>query len=222
MGGDMNWIKKNTCTIRATMALNAIGVDVGRISNARWKDGKDNRYLIRVKEMNQFLRAYYGAPTWVGGPGHKSGKKDTKGQDIFDHPKAIEGKAGIIRYSDCKFKDASGHIDIWDGYRCKGHDQIEKCNKVEVWDVCNPKANPDFTALWAHMKETKGWDSKRQPSVASAEGGAGAATPRTMSKTEQIKQAQTSLNALAAALGNPKLNVGTPDGKTGRKTRHGV
>jgi len=41
----MEWIRKgasNTCTIRATLAFNAIGINIGAISNARWKDGKVN------------------------------------------------------------------------------------------------------------------------------------------------------------------------------------
>jgi hypothetical protein len=62
----MSWMS-NTCTIRTTMALNNIGVRAGDISNARWKDKKRQKYLIRVKAMTRFLRATFGPPAWTAG-----------------------------------------------------------------------------------------------------------------------------------------------------------
>jgi hypothetical protein len=173
---------------------------------------KKNKFLIRVKEMNQFLLAQYGAPTWVG---HR-----IQSGESYAHPAAIQGKAGVIRYSDCNFKTATGHIDIWDGYRCKGSNQIQKCKKVEVWNICNPKAHPNYSALWAHMKKTKAWDPRTRPMVNGSPVLSIAGSKE--SDLDEIRKAQVFLNTLAVRLKNKQLEVGKVDGIIGKNTRRGV
>ena len=215
----MSWMT-NTCAIRTTLAMRAIGIEMGDIANARWKDKERRKYLIRVKEVNAYMHAAFGPPTWVGGAGRDTGRRDQWGEKIYENPASIMGKAGLIRYSDCPFSDASGHFDVWDGKHDRGHGYPMKCNKKEVWDLCNPKQSPNFDALWAHMKATKGWDPRGRPAVASS------TTPRAEAASSgsapDLRRAQTLLNELSGRLNDPLLHVGKADGIMGRKTRGGL
>jgi hypothetical protein len=116
--------------IRGTIALRGMGLEVGQIGNSKWTDAQNRKYLIRVLEMNQFLRAYFGPPTWVG-VGAVNGGVDAAGNTIWKHPAELKG-AGIIRYSECGFSDASGHIDVYDG---RGNLKGEICSVVCLF-VC--------------------------------------------------------------------------------------
>ncbi len=104
------WIQ-NSCAIRGTMAVRALGLEPGEIGNTRWTDGSGRKYLIRVLEFDQFLRTYLGPPSWVGGAGIRTNQLDAEGKPIWAHPAELRG-AGIIRYSQCGFGDASGHSKL--------------------------------------------------------------------------------------------------------------
>jgi hypothetical protein len=65
-------------------------------------------------------------------------------------------RVGVIRYYDCHFGDATGHFDVWDGAGLKDHGYTnKKCNKVEIWNVCNVKRNPNYSKL-LKRKEKEG------------------------------------------------------------------
>jgi hypothetical protein len=94
-----------------------------------------------------------------------TGEQDEEGNDLYHHPEAIKGKAGIIHYYDCDFNDASGHLDVWDGYQVKGSDYLRRCDKIALYNVCNPIANPSYEEMWKHMKDTNAWDKRSRPVV---------------------------------------------------------
>merc|ERR1712000_552169 len=73
LGGDMTWMT-NTCAIRTTMALRGLGIEAGDAMHTKWRDGKRRRYLIRVLEMEQYMRTVFGKPDWVGGAGIQEGR----------------------------------------------------------------------------------------------------------------------------------------------------
>jgi len=222
LGGDMSWMS-NTCAIRTTMALNSIKVRPGDICNARWKDEKRRKYVIRVKAMTRFLRATYGAPAWTG-KGVKTEALDEEGNNIYKHPESIKGKAGIIHYHDCDFSDASGHYDVWDGYRVKGHDQLRRCKTFDLYNICNPVESPDYSGVWKHMKDTNAWDRHMEPVL---NGSGSRPAPRNGRRApggpgSKAKKAQELLNQLSSRLNNPKLNSGVADGIIGPITRRAL
>merc|ERR1712093_585511 len=110
LGGDMTWMT-NTCAIRTTMALRGLGIEAGDAMHTKWRDGKRRRYLIRVLEMEQYMRTVFGKPDWVGGAGIQEGR-NSGGEGLYTMPKEVRGKAGVIRYSDCPWQDATGHFDV--------------------------------------------------------------------------------------------------------------
>ncbi len=134
----------STCAIRTTIAFRSLNLEAGQIANARWRDAAGRRYLIRVLEMNQFMRATFGPPRWTGGPGVRTDQVDDMGEAVFLHPASLRGNSGVIRYSDCPFADATGvsplvpscrcvleclltsfllqHFDVWNGETLKGND----------------------------------------------------------------------------------------------------
>lgn len=222
LGGmvDSDWIT-NTCTIRGTIAVRALGLEPGLIGNAMWTDAKKRKYLIRVLEMDQFLRAAFGPPSWVGGAGVAKGV-DASGQTVWAHPPELKG-AGIIRYSDCGFSDASGHIDVYDGRgNLKGHGYPDRCRKKEVWNVCTPRANPDWQRFINYMRGTTGWDKNGRPVLPGSAVAASPATPAAPPAAVNVRRAQELLNALSAKRNEPRLNVGPADGIAGRRTAAAV
>ena len=138
--------------------------------------------------MNAFVKQAFGEADWVGYAGEPTGEKDAAGEDIYQMPAAVRGKAGLIRYTGCGWGDASGHFDVWDGEHDKGHGYPKKCSKKEVWNLCKPHSNPNWQPFIQYLKNTNAWDSKFDSAVF---------------------QAQTALNKLASE--NPKFNTGRPD-----------
>jgi len=222
LGGGMIGMA-NTCTIRATIALRSLGLEAGEIGNAVWRDAKKRKYLIRVLEMNQFLRATFGPPQWVGGPGTPTDEVNDMGEKVYLHPPQLRGNAGMIRYSDCPFSDASGHIDVFDGQKLKGHGYAHKCRKMEVWNLCNPVPNPDYRPFIAYMRGTTGWDPRGSPRLPEAALPAQPnGRPAPPAASMDLKRAQQLLNTLSERLSNAALNVGVADGIAGRRTAAGV
>lgn len=147
------WVT-NTCAVRGTLSVMNMGLNPGKIGYTKWR-AKGKRYLIRVLEMEQFLLATFGKPYAVGGAGVRTNRLDEQRNRVYDENPAIKGKAGIVRYSDCGWSDATGHIDVWDGTNIRGHTYASKCKKIEVWNVCNPVSNPNYAKFIAYLKKTK-------------------------------------------------------------------
>jgi len=151
---DMPWIT-NTCTVRGTLALQGIGIYPGEIGKTKWRGRGGKRYLIRVAEMVPFLQATFGQAIASGRP-RRTNQPEANGIDGVNWiaPAEIIGKAGIIHFSDCVFSDATGHIDVWDGYNIREHEYFHRCRRAAIYSVCTPKPNPDYTAWFAHLRRT--------------------------------------------------------------------
>jgi hypothetical protein len=103
-GVDVSWFT-NTCAIRLSRTLNYNGFALPRypgMNTAKGADGK--RYAYRIKEMKPWLNKALGKPDFL--INKKQGGK-------FDK-KTLWGKKGIIGF-DIAFKDATGHLDLWNG-----------------------------------------------------------------------------------------------------------
>jgi len=164
----LGWLT-NSCAVRTTIGLGAAGLEPGVIGRSKWIgtkfkiDSNDmpvrtrerKRYLIRVAEVEPFLRATFGPPVIRAGAGELTNKVDEQGNAVWRDNAAIFGYAGIIHYSDCGWTDATGHFDVWDGTQIRNHGYPDKCKKVEIYDVCRRVPNPDYSAFQAYMRRTK-------------------------------------------------------------------
>merc|ERR1712000_673430 len=129
----------------------------------------------------QYMRTVFGKPDWVGGAGIKVG------HDRYEMPREVRGKAGVIRYSDCPWQDATGHFDVWNGEKDKGHGYPFKCNLKEVWNVCKGRSEPNVQKLRDYAKRTNAYDTRTTP---------GAAAPR----VSAVRSVQKALSELSARL----------------------
>lgn len=90
----------NTCAVRGSLALRAIGHEPGEIGRTKWI-AKGKRYLIRVLEMTEYMLEAFGQPIAVGGIGVATGRTDAQGNQVYDMDPKLKGKAGIVRFNDC-------------------------------------------------------------------------------------------------------------------------
>lgn len=132
-----------------------MGIYPGELGRTKWI-GKGKRYLIRVAEMVPFLQATFGASI-ASGSTRPTDQPESDGINgrAWQPPAEIMGKAGIIHFSDCVFSDATGHIDVWDGYNIREHDYFHRCRKAQIFSVCNPLPNPDYRSWFQYLERTK-------------------------------------------------------------------
>lgn len=130
VGGNVNavWIT-NTCAIRMSRTLNYSGIPVPRnfagLNTVKGGDGK--RYAYRVREMRTWLVATLNKPVFD--------IKKTAGT-VFDKSKIANVK-GIIAF-DIAFADATGHLDLWDGFNISSEHHMSRnyydsATRITVW-----------------------------------------------------------------------------------------
>ena len=107
IGGNVNaGYLTNTCAIRMSRGLNYSGVPVPfnfpGMETVKGGDGK--RYAFRVADMRLWL------PGVLGKPEVDLRKKEG---EAFDKS-TLKSQKGLLAF-DIKFKDATGHMDAWDG-----------------------------------------------------------------------------------------------------------
>lgn len=115
----------NTCVIRLSRSLNYADALLPRkwykgVKLITLRGGDNKRYAVRVREMKRYLKAKYG-----------------RADLIVSHPRSIpksfKGKKGIIVF-DQKFKNATGHTTLWNGYECVDDSYYWKsATKVYLW-----------------------------------------------------------------------------------------
>src|SRR5437773_7678142 len=112
---DAEWIT-NTCAIRLSHSFNQAGSKIpGNVPGLNTVAGANrDRYAFRVKEFRKWLEQKYGKPTLA-----------RSGTGTSEAPEGFEGKKGIICFVDCGWSDATGHLDLWDGEKCVGHQYFE-------------------------------------------------------------------------------------------------
>lgn len=94
----------NACPIRMSYVLNYCGVPIPSNSKYATVTGKDKkRYIYRVVDMIEFLRATFGKADYTA-------DSPTPGQ--------FSGKQGIIVFSGHGWGDATGHVTLWNGNLC--------------------------------------------------------------------------------------------------------
>jgi hypothetical protein len=125
---DEDWIT-NTCAIRLSRTLNYNGIPVpaGFPGMKTVKGGDGKRYAFRVREIRKWLTHKLGAPQF-------DIKK--KAGAAFDKT-PIAALLGIIGF-DIAFKDATGHLDLWNGSSFTSEykttqDYFTSATRIWVW-----------------------------------------------------------------------------------------
>lgn len=99
----------NACALRLSIAFNNGGLIITSSSTGykvKGGDGKNYKYLLRVKDMISFVKANLGQPDLT---------IKTNGQDKESE---FMGKNGILIFSVTGWRDASGHVTLWNGRDC--------------------------------------------------------------------------------------------------------
>lgn len=136
LGGGLRGLA-NTCAIRWTGSLRAMGMDPGAIADSPWRDKEGRQYIIRVKEARLFMDAVFGRNVIRGRTQGPNGQRGW--------PASFYGHRGMVIFDDCDFSDASGHLDLWDGQgNVRNHDFLDRCNRVDLYNLCYPNRNANL------------------------------------------------------------------------------
>lgn len=126
---DMDWVT-NTCAVRVSHSLNLAGRPIP-VKFGQWdpkkfsaRGGNGMRYVFRVQPMIDYLKKTYGAPDLS----HHYAKGDA-----HDVPASFAGKQGVIWFDVKIWKDATGHVDLWDGAKCLGSCYFKEAEAVHLW-----------------------------------------------------------------------------------------
>jgi len=132
---DVPWIT-NTCVVRVSRSFHASGNPIPAdpddgLATARGSDGKP--YALRVHEFTRWLRRRYGAPELAH-------EYPPPGGGAI--PTELVGRQGVIVFDVDGWTDASGHLDLWNGARCRHADYFARANKVLLWEVPDATTAP--------------------------------------------------------------------------------
>jgi len=121
----------NACATRVSRALNASGgihvipyfEDIGPSGKmeSQVSSGRNKQWhIFRVKMLVKHLTKFYG-----------------KSEELkpYEYKEKVKGRKGIIVFEVSGWSDATGHADLWDGYRClwKGYGGV--ADKVLFWEA---------------------------------------------------------------------------------------
>ncbi len=121
----------NTCAMRISVAMNALGGNYKVSSqygnrDGNHKDKSSNHIIIRVETIFDFITEKLGESTW--------GMSKNPGSPM--DMSFVNGKKGILLYH-VDFNDATGHVDLWNGssceYQCKT-EHMTLAKMVRFWE----------------------------------------------------------------------------------------
>ena len=107
---------KNVCAIRMSYAFNYSGITIKQNDGATSSGGDRYWYMYRVADFIKYLKRNYE---------YSSSKR------IED----FKGKKGVIVFNDCGWKDATGHIDLFDGEYVEGSDYSDEAKEIILFYV---------------------------------------------------------------------------------------
>lgn len=120
----------NACALRLSRALNYGGMEVSeKTAGYKVRGGDKKLYLLRVKDMINFVSKKYGEPDRT---------IKTSGND---HSKDFSGMQGILIFKVKGWGDASGHVTLWNGTDCGDncyfvHDNpAVKTTEILYWEL---------------------------------------------------------------------------------------
>jgi hypothetical protein len=117
----------NACPIRMSYVLNYSGFPIPANQKYAIVSGKDGRqYMYHVNDMMTYLNRAFGAPDIT-----------VKSPHLTD----FNGKQGILLIQGHGWKDARGHVTLWNGAICS-----DTCHLTD--DPANGSFVPDTASLW--------------------------------------------------------------------------
>lgn len=132
LGGEVaaEWTGLNTCAMRMSRGLNYSGVPLpASRAGLLTVTGADKKwYALRVKDVRKWLPGQFGAADV---------DVRKKEGEAFDKA-TLSTVKGIIAF-DVHFKDATGHLDAWDGRQFsseyKAPEYWTRATRVTVWKL---------------------------------------------------------------------------------------
>ena len=121
IGGKVQWniengYFKNACAIRMSYAFNYSGIKIKQDDGATSSGGDGYWYLYRVADFINYLKRNYAYET----------------SDNIDD---FNGESGVIVFNDCGWKDATGHIDLFDGENVEGNDYSDEAKEIILFKI---------------------------------------------------------------------------------------
>ncbi len=109
----------NACAIRMSYALNYSGAVVTR---GVWKTVSGSMgkwYIYRVKDLLKYLNHKFGAP-----------------DKVVANPKPADfkGYQGILVFN-VSWRDATGHVTLWDGKSCSDNCYFPVASEASLWSL---------------------------------------------------------------------------------------
>lgn len=121
----------NACALRLSRSFNYGGLTItSEATGYKVSGGDGKKYLLRVQDMIAFVKANFGSPDFISTP---------NGQD-----KSIDfsGKKGILVFQVSGWRNATGHVTLWDGSECGDHcyfthptDLKAKTTEILFWEL---------------------------------------------------------------------------------------
>lgn len=120
-GADADYIQ-NACALRISRALNYSGAPLPPGSSdtfVRVKGADGMRYALRMRELRRHLQRTFGPPSLL-----------TKEKSP---PSSWQTNKGIIVFEVSGWSNATGHMDLWNGYDCEYHGYWSESFEVALW-----------------------------------------------------------------------------------------
>ncbi|MCH9680571.1 MAG: peptidoglycan-binding protein [Deltaproteobacteria bacterium] len=119
----------NTCVLRLSRAFNYSGNRIPRSSSdeiTTIRGGDGLHYALRVREFTRYMKRKYGRPDL------EHTYPDPGGGPI---PSEFKGRQGVIIFDVRGWADATGHVDLWNGTKCRHNGYFHKASTVMLWSV---------------------------------------------------------------------------------------
>ena len=121
----------NACALRLSRSFNYGGLTITSAATGYKVSGGDGKnYLLRVQDVIAFVKANFGSPDII---------VTTNGQDKSTN---FSGKQGILIFKVSGWRDATGHVTLWDGAECGDHcyfthpaDPKVKTTEILFWEL---------------------------------------------------------------------------------------
>jgi len=131
IGGKVEWnvvhgYFTNACPIRMSYVLNSTGFPIVKVGDQTVSGGDHHQYFFRVNDLMGYLANHFGAAD-----------KTVKAPTLTD----FAGMKGILVIKGHGWKDAKGHVTLWDGTMCS-----DTCHLM--YDPENGPFVPETASLW--------------------------------------------------------------------------
>ena len=108
----------NGCATRMSYVFNTTGFPIHQGPWATVSGGDGKLYIYRVADIRKFIRVTFGAPD--------ASYRMPYSQDLFT-------EKGLLVFEVHIWRDASGHVTLWNGSACSDHCYFPQASVVYLW-----------------------------------------------------------------------------------------